>query len=286
MKNVGYFVKFNNFASHPDGTGKLHIEVLQKNGQVIWGQWRSGINILNEGLRKVMNENPFYFYAMDKKIALLKMKCIKVLTKEEVIEQHLEYLIPTYYNIDTPCSAYYLIENIEILPPVSGKKIINSNTRKSIYDAVQVNSTIPWKVEEIDTDLGIEDIDLEQSIITSKVKCQSLITETTNNTKEINNKYSVYKYHSILTGKDYIGLTNNVDRRRKQHENPAQWKKEKKKYLYTFMQLLGLEDFEFSILHENLTKEEAHYWEAKEIENHNAYFPNGFNERNESIYLL
>ena len=80
-------------------------------------------------------------------------------------------------------------------------------------------------------------------------------------------------------------MTNDIKRRRSEHENPTTWQREKKKYLYINMQMFGLDDFEFKILHENLTEEEAHYWEAKEIENYNSYFPNGFNERNESRYL-
>ena len=51
------------------------------------------------------------------------------------------------------------------------------------------------------------------------------------------------------------------------------------------MQLMGLDDFEFHILHDNLSEKDAHYWEAKEIENHHSYFPDGFNERNESRFL-
>ncbi len=48
MEYTGYFVKFNNFAAHPSGTGRLHIDVLSKYSQVLWGQWRNGINLLNE----------------------------------------------------------------------------------------------------------------------------------------------------------------------------------------------------------------------------------------------
>lgn len=55
MEYTGYFVKFNNFAAHPSGTGRLHIDVLSKYSQVLWGQWRNGINLLNEKIRKEMN---------------------------------------------------------------------------------------------------------------------------------------------------------------------------------------------------------------------------------------
>lgn len=76
MEYTGYFVKFNNFAAHPSGTGRLHIDVLSKYSQVLWGQWRNGINLLNEKIRKEMNDvAPFKFYALDKSVALLKNEC-------------------------------------------------------------------------------------------------------------------------------------------------------------------------------------------------------------------
>lgn len=283
MKHTGYFVKFNNFAMHPSGTGKLHIDVLAKHSQVIWGQWRNGVNLLNEKIRIEMNEvAPFDFYALDKNVALLKMHTTRVLTKEEVIAENLEYLIPEYYNIDTPCSAYYLIDKIEILPPASATKVINVNTNRTIYEAAQVNSTTPWRVKEIDEDLGVEDVVIA---VAPPSRSKSAPPVAIKAPVAANEKYSVYRYFSKTTKKCYIGLTNDINRRRKEHENPSSWVREKKKYLYTAMQLMGLEDFEFSILHTDLTEEEAHYWEAQEIELHNSYFPNGLNERNESRYL-
>ena len=283
MKHTGYFVKFNNFAMHPSGTGRLHIDVLAKHSQVIWGQWRNGANLLNEKIRIEMNEvAPFDFYALDKNVALLKMHTTRVLTKEEVIAENLEYLIPEYYDIDTPCSAYYLIDKIEILPPISATKVINVNTNRAIYEAAQVNSTTPWRVKEIDEDLGIENVVIAAAPPSRFKSAPPVAVKAPIATNE---KYSVYRYFSKTTKKCYIGLTNDINRRRKEHENPGSWAREKKKYLYTAMQLMGLEDFEFSILHTDLTEEEAHYWEAQEIEIHNSYFPNGLNERNESRYL-
>ena len=289
MEYTGYFVKFNNFAAHPSGTGRLHIDVLSKYSQVLWGQWRNGINLLNEKIRKEMNDvAPFKFYALDKSVALLKMNVTRVLTREEVIAEKLEYLIPDYYNIDTPCSAYYLIDKIEILPVESALKIININTKKSIYDSAQVNSTTPWRVCEIDNDLGIENIVIP-NVTTKSVKFNPPVpSENIPNiisSKPKNETYCIYQYYSKTMKKSYIGLTNDINRRKKEHESPSNWTREKKKYLYTAMQLMGLDDFEFHILHDNLSEEDAHYWEAKEIENHHSYFPDGFNERNESRFL-
>ena len=282
MEYTGYFVRFNNFATHPAGTGRLHIDVLNQYSQVIWGQWRTGVNLLNEKIYNEMNNiAPFYFYALDKSVALLKMQVIRVLTREEVINEQLEYLIPNYYDINTPCSAYYLIDKIEILPAESAMKVININTKKPIYDAAQVNSTIPWRVCEIDNDLGVENIILPtvKAVKSQPPKATSQIIEPTTD------HYCVYQYYSKTMHKSYIGLTNDIARRKREHENPGNWLKEKKKYLYTAMQLMGLDDFEFHVLHSNLSEVDGHYWEAKEIENHNAYFPDGFNERKESRYL-
>lgn len=288
MEHIGYFVRFNNFAVNPEGTGKLHINVLKQYSKVIWGQWRNGVNLLNNKTMKEMNTmTPFSFYALDKNIALLKMRVIRVLTREEVIAEKLEYLIPNYYNIDTPCSAYYLIDKIEVFPPESAMKVININTNRPIYLASQVNSTTPWRVREISPDLGTEDL------VENKVNIQSnnnfkppiVKVSTSINSKVKDQNYTVYCYTNKTLNKSYIGMTNDIKRRRSEHENPTTWQREKKKYLYINMQMFGLDDFEFKILHENLTEEEAHYWEAKEIENYNSYFPNGFNERNESRYL-
>ena len=72
MNKIGYFVKFNNYDLNPKGTGKLHYEVLQKEGKVIWGQWTKTKRILTNQTYKDMNEEPFYLYALDKKYSTFK----------------------------------------------------------------------------------------------------------------------------------------------------------------------------------------------------------------------
>lgn len=273
---IGYFLKFKNFTSHPEGTGKLHYNVLKEKGRVIWGQWRNGQNILNRKTKQEMLQNtPFTLYILDKENALLKLTVVDVLDKEEVIEKEMEEYIPSYYSIETPCSAYYLLSNIEILPVDESASIININTGRSVYYSNQVNSTTPWRVTETTDKIEIYE---PAPKIAAKIEEAEPVTEA-------GATYSVYKYHLIGSDKNYIGMTNNISRRRKEHENPTNWKRDKKKYLYVMMSMLGLENFEFEILHEGLTEEEAHYWEAKEIENHNSYYPNGLNERNEARYL-
>jgi hypothetical protein len=272
-----YFVKFKNFQSHPEGTGKLHYQVLKQHGEVLWGQWRKGNTLLNRKIKAEMNElAPFTLYILDKEVALLQLTVSHVYDREEVIEKNMEHLIPSYYDIDTPCSAFYLVTNIEILPPTEAIQIVNINTGSSIYHSAQVNSTTPWRVCRTDEPVPEPVIKKVDTIVSLPSKEEEVSTSNT---------YWVYRYYSKTTNKSYIGMTNNLTRRRKEHENMATWKREKKKYLYVMMSMLGLDDFQFEVLHEGLTEEEAHHWEAQEIENYSAYYPSGLNERNESRYL-
>lgn len=264
-----YVVKFNNYQANPAGTGRLHYQVLKEHGKVIWGQWRKGDTLLSEKRRTIMNQAPFIFYALDREIALLKMTVEHVYTREEVIESRLEYLIPSYYSIDTPCSAYYLITNIEILPPEESARLVSSSGKIVYNHKGQISSVAPWQVTETDDEI----------ILTKPIEEKVEVTPKTTSDKV----FSVYRYHCPKLGKSYIGMTCDIERRRREHENHAVGKS--KKFLYTMMDMLGLEEFEFEVLHTGLTEEEAHYWEAKEIENHNSYYPNGFNERNETRYL-
>ena len=93
---------------------------------------------------------PFTLYVIDTQVALLKLTVTDVLTREEVIENKMEHLIPTYYSIDTPCSAYYVLSDIEILPVAAGDNIVNINTKKPITLSQQVNSTTPWRVRSLE----------------------------------------------------------------------------------------------------------------------------------------
>lgn len=260
---LGYLVNFND-----SNTGKQHFLTLKEKGIVLWGQWKRSINGINVSptRQRIMNEHPFYLYAFDRTVALLKMHCIHVYQTEEVIANKLTHLIPSYYSINTPCSAFYLIDNIEILPAVYAKNLIAINSGKEVFEnARQVNNARPWHVKEKEPFLSFQP---PEPII------------------DYNNlgNYSVYCYHSKTANKDYIGLTNDVIRRRREHECSSNWVNSKK-YLYVYMTLMGIEDFEFTVLHTNLTKEQAKYYEALEIELHNSYYPDGFNERYEGANL-
>lgn len=275
----GYVVKFKNFDQNLEGTGKLHHAVLEQIGQCIWGQWSKGLMSKNT-YDRMNTETPFYLYALDKNFALLKMKVERVLRKEEILNENLGYLIPAYYSVDTPCANYYLISSINILPVEEAVKVIICSSGKSIASLNQVNSTAPIKVE------WNENVSITQP---EPVKvCNSISTMSKTENLDSHN-YTVYRYQATIDGKKqtYIGLTGDLKGRFNHHKNPANWrsKKEKWKVLYMFFQMYGYERFEFSILHDNLTHEEAQYWEAKEIENHNCYYPNGLNVRDESKHL-
>lgn len=277
-----YFVKFKNFQSHPEGTGKLHYKVLQEHGKVLWGQWRKGSTLLNSKTKNEMNEvAPFILNVLDKDVALLRLTVTQVYYETEVIEKGLQHLIPSYYDINTPCSAFYLVTAIEILPPTEAVNIVNINTGSSIYYSGQVNSTTPWRVCKSDMEIEIkEPVKTKKSNYVPPVNNEKVLSTTPDA-----ETYWVYRYYSKTLNKSYIGMTNNLVRRRKEHENRTNWGREKKKYLYTLMNMIGLDDFEFEVLHEGLTEEEAHHLEALEIENYNAYYPNGMNERKETRYL-
>lgn len=281
--NDGYLVKFKNYAQSEKGTGKLHYDVLAQFGKVIWGQWSTkGNPMYDKTFNRMNKEVPFYLYALDNTFALLKMKVERVLRKEEVTQEELGYLIPTYYSIDTPCANYYLISQIEIFPPEEALKVIITSSGNPAITTGQVNSRAPMKVY---WDNSNKDIISPNKPIKPASYNPPVAKATSDN--ENNNTYAVYRYSSKIDGKTYIGMTKNLKDRISHHSNPNNWRSQKEQYkiLYLMFSMYGYENYELTVLHENLTEDEAHYWEAKEIENHNCYFPNGLNKRDESKYL-
>lgn len=287
MTDKGYLVRFKNYALSEEGTGKLHYQVLSTLGQCIWGQWTANGNPMYESTFKRMNdEAPFYLYALDKQFALLKMKVERVLRKEEVINEQLGYLIPTYYSVDTPCASYYLISQIDIFPPEEATKVIITSSGNCALNIAQVNSRGPMAVywDEHST-IKAPTTPIKPSSYMPPQAIDIIEEELEDNSEK--NNYVVYRYRSINDGKTYIGLTGNLKQRIAHHSNPRNWRvgKEKWKVLYMFFSMYGYDQYEFTVLHEGLTKEEAEYWEAKEIENHDCYYPKGMNVRNESRHL-
>lgn len=83
--------------------------------------------------------------------------------------------------------------------------------------------------------------------------------------------YCVYK-HTSPSGKSYIGQTNNYERRCYQHQ-----KKVKNTAIFYAIKKYGWDNFTHEILKDNLTLEQANYWEEKLIKEHNTLSPNGYN---------
>ena len=82
----------------------------------------------------------------------------------------------------------------------------------------------------------------------------------------------IYMYENKINGKKYIGQTTNFNRRCREHLNGDYLiDKAIKKY--------GIENFDITILHENLTFDEMNYWEKKYIKDYNtlAKFKMGYN---------
>ena len=86
--------------------------------------------------------------------------------------------------------------------------------------------------------------------------------------------YLIYK-HTSPSGKSYIGITNNYQRRCNEH-------KSNKGCCVAFnnaIQKYGWDYFTHEILHEGLTLHEANQMEISLISSHNTLYPNGYNLR-------
>lgn len=86
----------------------------------------------------------------------------------------------------------------------------------------------------------------------------------------------VYKITNLINNKNYIGITNNY---KKRWLNECSYPKDesKRQVIQEAIHKYGKENFSFSILHENLSLEDACKMEAEEAINYNAYIPNGYN---------
>lgn len=275
---MDYALRYKNYALHPRGTDFLHYKVFSEKGKVIWGQWTSGVNKLSESRFEIMNEEPFTLYAFDKNSALIEMKVSRVLRAEEITDE-LAKLIPEYYRHKRDSiSAFYLVDEMIVRPVSAIEGIYNVNTGTCLIQANQINSNAPWGVKEEEPKERKEDEISNRLLETdiSKYLEEDILED---------NSHSVYKYTHKESGKVYVGQTNNLSRRKREHESKTTWKRHKKKYLYIMFAMYGVDSFDYQVLHSELSKEDADIGEAFEIKKHNAYFPNGLNERDESRHL-
>ena len=86
--------------------------------------------------------------------------------------------------------------------------------------------------------------------------------------------YCIYK-HTSPSGKSYIGLTSSYSTRSKGHRKDAE--KGNKKPFYCAIRKYGWNEFTHEILKEELTLEEANFYEQFYIEQFNSHHPNGYN---------
>lgn len=222
-----------------------------------------------------MNDAEFNLFCIDKfDQKLIQMQVISVYLYE-TLPRELVQLIPI--EIQSLIGVgYYHIKSFNVLDYNLCSNIINTNTGTIALNARQMNQSAPWNITLL------EDGPLSQYL-------RSHIKINDGNSKyPYAEGYCVYRYWIPELNMSYIGETGNLTERIKHHENPNSWnsKTEANKHLYLAFKILGREKFQFEILHSNLsTEEEALRLEAAEILNYNAYYPNGFNIRNENHNL-
>lgn len=84
-------------------------------------------------------------------------------------------------------------------------------------------------------------------------------------------EYVIYKIINKITGKSYVGKTNNLSARMKNHRNSTCCR-----YLYNAIKKYGWENFEVKVLQE-CTRDEAPVLELEYILRENTLVPNGYN---------
>jgi len=139
---IGYAVRFQ----QSEQTYK-HLDILRDYGQVLWGQWRKpgSKSQLSKITKDAMNKNGTTIYAIGQ-TTVWNMHIEKVLLTEEVKEQELEYLIPSYYDINTECYCWYLIDDIK---DYEGKECLLSlftSSGKSFININQIPGNSPFRV--------------------------------------------------------------------------------------------------------------------------------------------
>jgi hypothetical protein len=97
--------------------------------------------------------------------------------------------------------------------------------------------------------------------------------------------YIVYYIRNKWNQKVYIGVTNNYERRIKEHFDPAYRKRDKKKILYKAMSVFEKESFEYGVIFNHLLKDEAKFAESFLINTLPSFAPYGYNKAKEDYHL-
>ena len=275
-------------------TANEHLNVLFKKDKVLWGQWsntNNHDNIENSTYKEMNNHGKgCIVYAYDKNSMLMKLKVQRVLKTQEVIDEHLEEYIPSYYGINQPVHYYLEISNIMTADISQASKIITDAGRKPLteYKKFNLNNNRPWNVHEIENESN--ELLVPKHIFITKENCTAIISNETNNLNTSNNKsyviYRIYHKNTLLYPKaQYIGETCNINRRMNEHFNPNNIlnKNTENRHLYIAMYILGLENFTYEILEENIPTETiARKREGYWIDHFDSYVgKNGLNKRKE-----
>ena len=85
--------------------------------------------------------------------------------------------------------------------------------------------------------------------------------------------YSVYCFINKTNNKKYVGITSNVDRRYRQHKSA----RNRCPVFSSAIKKYGFDNFDFSILKFDLSKQEAESFEKQFILDFNTLVPNGYN---------
>lgn len=85
--------------------------------------------------------------------------------------------------------------------------------------------------------------------------------------------YSLYCFTNTINSKRYVGITSNIKRRYNQHKSG----RNRCPVFSSAIKKYGFENFEFVVIKENLTCEEAKLLEKEFIKNFNSMVPNGYN---------
>lgn len=90
----------------------------------------------------------------------------------------------------------------------------------------------------------------------------------------------IYCYKNLINGKEYIGQTNNLKRRMKQHLQDSYHNYDNNRYNQVIHQAIrkyGIENFQISILEDEISDETIDEKEKCYIKKHNSILPNGYN---------
>ena len=290
------FNDLNRYSSY--STAIEHLNVLFHKNKVLWGQWSATNqkdNIENSTYKQMNNNGQgCVVYAYDKNSMLIKLKVSRVLKTNEVLDEKLEEYIQKYYCIQQPVHYYLEVLNIIAADLSQAKNIITDSSNQPItnYSNLHLNNNRPWNVHELEDDNNNLLIPKNIFLINKNIASISSINPINSNNFPATN-YSIYRiFHKDLIkypNAQYIGETNNLERRLKEHFNPNNINNNKteNRHLYVAMYLLGLENFTYEILETNIKTElEARSKEAYWIDKYNCYVgENGLNKRKEKILI-